>query len=68
MSSVIGRLRFAENPYLPPWWAQQALSGAITGQWREWGYYMLLLASTAAFLALLGEWVAARGCASTSMP
>ena len=60
MSSVIGRLRFAENPYLPPWWAEQALSGAITGQWREWGYYMLLLASTAAFLALVGEWVAAR--------
>jgi ABC-2 type transport system permease protein len=60
MTEVIGRLRFAENPYLPPWWAEQALTAALRGQWREWAYFMLLLVSTAAFLAVVGEWVAGR--------
>jgi ABC-2 type transport system permease protein len=60
MNAVIGDLRFAENPYLPASWAQQALSGALGGQWRSWGYHMLLLASTAAALLVAGEWVAGR--------
>jgi ABC-2 type transport system permease protein len=60
MNSVIGNLRFAENPYLPAWWAQQALSGALEGQWRAWAYNVLLLASTASFLLVAGEWLAGR--------
>jgi ABC-2 type transport system permease protein len=60
MNSVIGSLRFAENPYLPAWWAQQALSGALGGQWRAWGYHVLLLASTGSFLLVAGEWLAGR--------
>jgi len=60
MNSVIGNLHFAENPYLPAWWAQQALSGALSGQWRSWGYNLLLLASTGSFLLVAGEWLAGR--------
>ena len=60
INSVIGNLRFAENPYLPAWWAQQALSGALAGRWREWGYFVLLLATTAGALLVAGEWLAGR--------
>ncbi len=60
MGEVIGKLRFAENPYLPPWWAQQALSAALTGEWKTWTHFSALLLSTAAVLALAGEWIAGR--------
>jgi ABC-2 type transport system permease protein len=60
MGEVIGKLRFAENPYLPPWWAQQALTAALTGEWRTWAHFSTLLLSTAAVLALAGEWIAGR--------
>jgi ABC-2 type transport system permease protein len=57
---VIGRLRFAENPYLPPWWAQQALSSALDANWSTWGYFVALLLSTAIGLSLIGEMIAGR--------
>ena len=60
MGEVIGKLRFAENPYLPPWWAEQAMDAALGGRWRVWGEFMSLLVSTAAALAVIGEWVASR--------
>jgi ABC-2 type transport system permease protein len=60
MGEVIGKLRFAENPYLPPWWAQQALSAALTAEWVTWARFIGLLATTAGLLALIGEWVAGR--------
>ncbi len=60
MHAVIGNLRFAENPYLPASWAQQALSGALGGNWRAWGYHLLLLASTGSCLLVAGEWLAGR--------
>ena len=60
MGEVIGKLRFAENPYLPPWWAEQAMDAALGGRWRVWGEFMSLLVSTAAALAVIGEWVAGR--------
>ncbi len=60
MGEVIGKLRFAENPYLPPWWAQQALSAALAGRWWEWARFAGLLLTTAAVLALVGEWIAGR--------
>jgi ABC-2 type transport system permease protein len=60
MGEVIGKLRFAENPYLPPWWAQQALSAALVGDWTTWSRFAGLLLSTAGVLALVGEWLAAR--------
>ncbi len=60
MGEVIGKLRFAENPYLPPWWAQQALSAALKAEWATWTHFSALLLSTAAVLALAGEWIAGR--------
>ena len=60
MGEVIGKLRFAENPYLPPWWAEQALMSALSGQWWEWARFSALLVSTAAVLGLAGEWLAGR--------
>jgi ABC-2 type transport system permease protein len=60
MHEVIGRLAFAENPYLPPWWTQQALTAAMTERWSDCVYYLALLASTAAFLAVIGESLAVR--------
>jgi ABC-2 type transport system permease protein len=60
MGEVIGKLRFAENPYLPPWWAEQALTAALVGRWWDWAYFTTLLLTTAATLALVGEWLAGR--------
>jgi ABC-2 type transport system permease protein len=60
MGEVIGKLRFAENPYLPPWWAEQALTAALSSDWTTWLRFSGLLLSTAAVLALVGEWLAAR--------
>jgi ABC-2 type transport system permease protein len=60
MGEVIGKLRFAENPYLPPHWAQQALAAALDGRWWEWARFTVLLLSTAGVLALGGEWIAGR--------
>lgn len=60
MGEVIGKLRFAENPYLPPWWAQQALSAALVSEWGRWTHFSAMLLSTAAVLALAGEWIASR--------
>ena len=60
VSEIVGHLRFAENPYLPPWWAEQGLSAALDGRWGEWTYYLGLLLSTAASVALVGEWLAGR--------
>ncbi len=60
MGEVIGKLRFAENPFLPPWWAEQALTAALDQRWAEWIYFVALLMLTAATLALAGEWIAGR--------
>ncbi len=60
MGEVIGKLRFAENPYLPPWWAQQALSNALLQDWTGWAYFVALLLSTAIGLGVIGEFIAGR--------
>ncbi len=60
MGEVIGKLRFAENPYLPPWWAQQALSAALQAQWATWSYFVALMLSSAMGMGIIGEWMAAR--------
>jgi ABC-2 type transport system permease protein len=58
MSEVIGKLRFAENPYLPPWWAQQAISAGLEGNIATWSYFIALLLTTASACALAGEFMA----------
>lgn len=60
MGEVIGKLRFAENPFLPPWWAEQALTAGLDLRWGDWAYFVALLGLTAASLALAGEWIAGR--------
>jgi ABC-2 type transport system permease protein len=60
VSEIVGHLRFAQNPYLPPWWAEQGLSAALDGRWWDWAYHLGLLLSTAATVALAGEWLAGR--------
>lgn len=60
MASVIGRLHFAENPWLPSWWAQQAFTGALSSRWADWTQYTGLLAANAAGVAVLAEFIAAR--------
>jgi ABC-2 type transport system permease protein len=60
MGEVIGKLRFAENPFLPPKWAQQAVSAALAGEWLMWARFIGLLVTTAGLLALIGEWLAGR--------
>jgi ABC-2 type transport system permease protein len=60
MTEVIGSLRFAENPFLPSWWAQQAFSGALASRWNDWLWFTGLLAANAAGVAVVAEFVAAR--------
>lgn len=60
MTEVISKLQFAENPYLPSWWAQQAFSGALASRWNDWGWFTALLAANAGGLAILAEFTAAR--------
>jgi ABC-2 type transport system permease protein len=60
MQEIIGRLAFAENPLFPSWWTQQAITAASAGRWNEWFYYLALLTSTAAVVAITAEWYAAR--------
>jgi ABC-2 type transport system permease protein len=60
MSEVIGRLRFAENPLLPSWWAQQAFTGALASRWNDWVWFTGLLLANAAGIAVVAEFVAAR--------
>ncbi len=60
LGDVIGRLRFAESPWLPPAWGQHALIAAKASRWGEWLHDIALLASTAGALAIAGETVARR--------
>ncbi len=60
MTDIIGKLRFAENPFLPSWWAQQAFTGAIASRWSDWYWYTGLLAANAVGIAIVAEFVAAR--------
>jgi ABC-2 type transport system permease protein len=60
MSEVIGKLRFAENPFLPPWWAQQAISAGLQGNFARWSYFVGLMLSTACVCAFAGEFMAYR--------
>lgn len=60
MREIIGRLSFTENPYLPPFWAQQSLSNASLSRWDDWSYYLLLMLCFACILSLLGEYMAER--------
>jgi hypothetical protein len=57
---VVGRLAFAEQPWLPSRWAGEALSAALAARWGEWAWHSLLLVSTAAALGVVGETFAAR--------
>jgi ABC-2 type transport system permease protein len=58
LNDVIGRLHFAENPWMPPDWAKEALVAALAGRWAAWWHHLLLLVSTAAFLAVVAETLA----------
>ena len=58
LNDVIGRLRFAENPYLPPGWAKEAMVGAMISNWGIWWHHVALLLSTAAALAVSAETLA----------
>lgn len=60
MTEVIGNLRFAENPFLPSWWAQQAFSGALASRWSDWALFTGLLLANAGGIAVVAEFVAAR--------
>ncbi|MBA3707939.1 MAG: hypothetical protein H0W83_03850 [Planctomycetes bacterium] len=60
IGDFIGRLRFAESPYLPSGWAQQAMAASLSGRWSTAVHHILLLVSTAAGLAIVAEWIAAR--------
>ncbi|MBN8526711.1 MAG: hypothetical protein J0M02_15365 [Planctomycetes bacterium] len=60
MTEVIGNLRFAENPFLPSWWTQQAFSGAMASRWSDWALYTGLLLANAGGIAVVAEFVAAR--------
>lgn len=60
MTEVIGNLRFAENPFLPSWWAQQAFSGAMASRWGDWALFTGLLMVNAGGIAVVAEFVAAR--------
>lgn len=60
MTEVIGNLRFAENPFLPSWWTQQAFSGAMASRWGDWALYTALLLANAGGVAVVAEFVAAR--------
>lgn len=59
MSEIIGKLRFAENPWLPSWWAQQAFTAALASRWHDWLRFTGLLAANAGALAIVAEFVAA---------
>jgi ABC-2 type transport system permease protein len=58
MGDVVGRLRFAENPWLPSRWAQQAVAAAQEARWADWLHHLGLLATTAGALAVVGELLA----------
>ncbi|MBA2479690.1 MAG: hypothetical protein H0V44_03430 [Planctomycetes bacterium] len=60
IGDVVGRLRFAENPFLPPAWAQQAMIASLSGRWRDAAYFIALLATCAGALAVAAEWIAGR--------
>lgn len=60
MREVIGRIAFARNPLLPPAWAQGAITAATESQWSVWGWNMLVMLTSAAGVAVLGETVARR--------
>lgn len=60
MNEVIGKLAFAENPYLPSWWTQQALNAALASRWPVAFWHIALTALTAAGIAVLAEELARR--------
>lgn len=60
MREIIGKLSFTENPYLPPFWAQQSLTNASLSRWMDWVYYLALMLSFSTMLSLIGEYIANR--------
>jgi ABC-2 type transport system permease protein len=60
MREVLGRIGFAENPYLPPAWAQQALTAALGARWADFAYFLALTWLGAVALALIAEHLAHR--------
>jgi ABC-2 type transport system permease protein len=58
IGDVIGRLRFAENVWLPSWWAQQAIVAALAARWGDWAHHARLLITSAGAVALGGEMLA----------
>ncbi len=60
LQQIIGRLAFAEHPLLPSWWTQQGISAALTGRWFDWAYFLGLIVSSTAGVAIIAEWYASR--------
>lgn len=60
LTEIIGRLSFAENPWLPSWWASEVITGAMRGRWQQAWWNLGLLVGTAAALAVIGEAIAGR--------
>jgi len=57
---VLGQFRFVQSPLLPSYWAASGLVAAGRGETREWVYYLALMASTAFFLVMSGQFLAVR--------
>lgn len=76
MQNAIGKLAFAQNPYLPSQWVVRGLIASASGKFSDAVFYFLLLAANAAFLyALLdgacslwfrASWQKAKEAASSS--
>jgi len=57
---VLGQFRFVQSPLLPSYWAAAGLAAAGRGETREWVYHLALMASTAFFLVMTGQFLAVR--------
>ncbi|MFC1672473.1 hypothetical protein ACFL01_04990 [Planctomycetota bacterium] len=53
MQEVLGKLAFAQNPYLPSQWIARGLMSCASGMYSEAVFYLLLLAANALFLYMV---------------
>jgi ABC-2 type transport system permease protein len=58
LNAALQQVSFVRNPWLPPRWAQEAVSAALVGRWQHWAYCCGLLLTFALAVALIGEWIA----------
>lgn len=58
MREVIGNLSFTDNPFVPPSWAQQAISSASLSRWNDWLYFIALMIAFSIMISLIAEYIA----------